>query len=262
MQLRSQDISDPSLRAFWELLRHNGLHNIVIAGGAVRDLLSSRPIRDIDVAARIPRISPLAVHSESPYGAAQLTGELRQALAPLARVLGCPVSALRNAVPFQASSIDVLGLAQVEDADGLAYPDIFIDKSGTLFNARPELTVNQLILDADGRVMPDAYVRDLIHRTGRLTPAPLPMRLRQVLRSIKTIRLLSLRATSETLLQLTTSLQHLQDEKGLQQQLGEADSRYMLKALAPEQLRRGFYTDHCQMFAFLEEMIHDIPRIH
>jgi hypothetical protein len=255
MRLRPEDIRERSLRAFLELLWHEGLHNIVVVGGAVRDLLVSRPIRDIDIAVRLPCVAPARLQQLSLPATDQGVPALWEALAPLARAIGCEVSALRNAVPFHGSSIDVLGLVPVADTVGFPFPDIFMDARGVLFNSCPELTVNQITLSPDGDVQPDGYARDLLTSTARFIAAPLPMRLRQLLRAIRTVTSLSLQVTPEAVELMLSCLARVREVNACQMELDEADTRHILEEVASAPVLRGVRADARDTIPFLQEVV-------
>jgi tRNA nucleotidyltransferase/poly(A) polymerase len=58
MRLSLDRIQDTDLFEFLTILRRHNLNDIVVVGGAVRDVLLGRLCRDIDIAIRIPLVAP------------------------------------------------------------------------------------------------------------------------------------------------------------------------------------------------------------
>ena len=65
MKINIEDI-DGDLNSFITLLRNNDLNNIVVVGGAVRDIILNRPYKDIDIAIRLNIPSPPLIDLCSP----------------------------------------------------------------------------------------------------------------------------------------------------------------------------------------------------
>jgi hypothetical protein len=231
MHLTLHEIPFGDLCDFLKLLQQENLDDIVVVGGAVRDLLLSQPCNDIDIAVKLQVKSPELVRepdSNAPY---DMTSALANVLHPLAVALGVQAYSFYEPLIFKSLTIDVLGLNPIKDSCGQIYPDIFIDVNQRLFNARPELTVNQLILSADANVWPVAGVQDLNNRVGRLTDAPLSIHLRQVLRTLWTCKLLGLTLTYESAKEIFDHLRVLRDPRLFENELLEEDTQQLLDRL-------------------------------
>jgi hypothetical protein len=149
----------------------------------------------------------------------------------LAAALGCPPQAMVDPVPFAGSYIDVLGLTCVIGAGERVFPDVFVDTENRLFNARPELSVNQIMMNANGTIWPGEAVSDLRNGVAKFKDAPLGIRLRQVLRALRTCRDLDLRPTNRPLHIMYEHLLSLEDERVLNEQLKEDDTLRLLQDL-------------------------------
>ncbi len=231
MRVPLHDIRDPNVRAFLRLLRRCGICDIVVLGGAVRDILLGRPCRDIDVAVRVQVEPPTAVREPNSDGAYRMVPALERGLRSLSVALGYDVSCFQDRVPFGETAIDVLGLLPVRDAHGREFPDVFVDCNQQVFNARPELSVSQLVLDSNGRVWPTSGVQDLVDRVGRITDAPLPIHLRQIVRALRTCEEIDLTLTSDSVEKMIRHLRELQEPARFHKEIGEEDAPQLVDAL-------------------------------
>ena len=231
MRFTLPEILDPNLHAFLQLLGRSRLHDIIVLGGAVRDALLERPCNDIDIAVRLQAIAPTTVVEPVTNGTHYMVPALAHRLRPLAAALGLETSAFYDPVPFREVTIDVLGLAPVTDDGGRAFPDVFVDANQRIFSARPELSVNQLMLDSDRNVWPISGIEDLNGRVGRAAEAPLPMHLRQILRALRTSENIGLTLTRETAKKMIAHLQLLENPLRFRKEMREEDALRLLQGL-------------------------------
>lgn len=236
MNLTLPEIPDSDLRDFIELLRQENLHDIVVVGGAVRDLLLSQPCKDIDIAVRLQIQSPELVQETNSNGPYDMIPALADVLRPLAAALGHQVCSLYEPLPFRSLTVDTLGLRPIKDLGGQIYPDIFVDVNERVFNTRPELTVNQLVLSTEAKVWPVSGVQDLNNRMGRLTEAPLGIHLRQALRALRTCKQFNLTLTPESAQKILAHLLALQDPRLFEKELFEEDTQQLFGELTNAEL--------------------------
>lgn len=255
MHLRLPDIPDPNLREFLHLLRKENLNDIVIVGGAVRDVLMSRPCKDIDIAVRLKANTPKSVQEPDSNTAYKMIPALTSVLFPLANALGHETSVFYDPVPFGAVVVDVLGLMPVKDIYGQIYPDIFVDANQRIFNARPELTVNQLALDTEGKVWPISAVHDLNNRTARLTEAPLGVHLRQVLRAMWTCKQLNLMLIPKSAQEMTVHLQTLENPRLFEKEVIEQDTQKLMCELIDEHAAKSTTSNISSTLARIASLI-------
>lgn len=202
MRIDIDNIHDKRLKSFLVLLKSYNIRDVLVVGGAVRDLFFSRPCTDIDISVRLEHFSPRTVknYCNNTYVLHSLVSEK---LTPLAIALKCDVEQFLKPIIYEGVTIDVLGLNIVEDDLGICHPDIFVDHDGFIFGARPDLTVNRLAIDTEGRIWPDSHVSDCQAHIARFTDAPLPMRLRQVVRALHVSQKLKLKFATQSITLLT-----------------------------------------------------------
>jgi len=188
MQINLKDIYNPDLRAFLTLLHTEGLHNIVVLGGAVRDTLAALPLRDIDIAVCLHSPAPVNIDNFPVVHNYEILPIMWEALAPLAKLLGCSVNDFcqDNGVTFRNTTVDLLGLVPIENSVGIRYPDIFVDSHKRVFGAYPELTVNRIAISGSGEVWPELHVTHLQERVGSFTDGLLGIDLFRILRALRT----------------------------------------------------------------------------
>jgi hypothetical protein len=255
MHLRLPDIPDPNLSEFLHLLRKENLNDIVVLGGAVRDTLISRPCQDIDIAIRLKANAPKRIQESDSNTAYKMIPALKSSLFPLAKALGHETPVFYNPVPFGAVVVDVLGLMPVKDINGQIYPDIFIDANQRVFNARPELSVNQLALDSEGKVWPISAIHDLNNRTARFTEAPLGVHLRQVLRAIWTCKRLELMLIPESAKKMILHLQTLENPRFFEKEFVEQDTQKFLCELIDENAAKNAASNISTILARIASLI-------
>lgn len=199
-------INDRKLKIFLELLKHHNIQDISVLGGAVRDMLLSIPSSDIDIAIHTNLKIPQTITRYNEKHCI-IHSELKGPINELAKILYCKTDAFLGPVTYQTIPIDLLGLYTVQDGSQTLYPDIFIDSEKRIFGARPELTLNRIAINAEGKVWPASHVNDCLSRIGRFTEAILPLRLRQGLRAMYFTHLFKLELTPGTLLRLKDFLE-------------------------------------------------------
>ena len=204
-------VEDPDVRAFLDLLRHADVENVVIIGGAVRDLLLGRTPRDIDIAVALDAEAPAGIIDVPCDEQILMAPALEQALQPLAAALGTAVDAFHEPLRFGSLTIDLVGLVLARDARGRLFPDVFVSRTGNIFGARPALSINRMWLDLEGRIRPTDAVLDLRSRIARLTAAPLPVTARQLLRALRYIEELRLHPSPQCIGQLRDAVLRLCD---------------------------------------------------
>jgi len=231
MTMKIDYIKEPNLRAFVELIRKESLSSIVVVGGAVRDLLQGRRQSDIDIAVCLAVDSPVLLQAPIATASEEHLVAWRESILSTARALGWSEEIFSTSIPFCSTTIDVLGLGRVFADDGYIYPDIFVDSEGYLFNSRPELTVNQMILDAEGRVGPESAINDLQNGLAKFREASDDIELRQLLRALKTCRDLNLILATEARTMMARHLERLRDRTRFMIELNQADSLQLTRNL-------------------------------
>ena len=234
MQITLPDIRDPNLRLFLQLLRQREIHDIVVVGGAVRDTLLGRLCRDIDIAVKLSVEAPKALLEPSANDTYRIVPALEDGLRPLSLALGCNVSSFYERLSFGETMIDVLGLVPLRDVAGQEFPDLFVDCNRRVFNARPELSVAQLVMDSNGKIWPMSGVRDIRRCVARLIKAPLPIHLRQIIRALRTCEELDLTLTSNSAEEIITHVQRLREPIQFKEEVEEEDTRQLINALLEE----------------------------
>lgn len=223
MQINLKDISSPDLRAFLTLLHTEGLHNVVVLGGAVRDMLADLPLRDIDIAVCLHSPAPVNIDTFSVVHKYEILPIMWEALAPLAKLLGCGVNDFcqDDGVTFRNTTVDLLGLVPVENSVGVRYPDIFVDSHKYVFGAYPELTVNRIAINGDGEVWPELHVTHLQERIGIFTTGLLEIDLFRILRALRTCVRFDLSLESQAVDTIEKHLHLLQNSEQFRQEAAD-----------------------------------------
>jgi hypothetical protein len=230
MYVNIKTVRDDNLRSFLNLLKRFKLKDVFVVGGAVRDMIFSQPCNDIDVAIRIKQKSPqtLKNYYKNNY---VFHPAIRKQLKPLAKALKCDVETFYRPINYEEISIDILGLYIVEDNSQTCYPDIFVDSDDKIFGAQPELTVNRIAIDIDGRIWPDSHINDCRLRMARFTNAPLPPSLRQIVRAFYVANKFNLKFSNCSLLVLKDYFQNHTSESLLAEELKEENTLNLIKSL-------------------------------
>jgi hypothetical protein len=261
MHLTLHDIPDPNIRAFLGFLRERRLDDIVIVGGAIRDVLRAQsPCKEIDIAVKLQVVAPEAVRKAQSNETYNMVPTLARALHPFAKVLGCEINAFYDPLPFEGAMIDMLGLIPVEDMSGQKYPDIFVDANGKLFNARPELTVNQLVLSNDGRIWPSLGIHDLNDHVARITKAPMGIHLRQVIRVLRTCKRFNLTLTQESATILSNHLRLLQELHRFQREITEEDTLSLIHDILDKANIKISSIDHLLILSKIESVLREYTK--
>lgn len=228
MHIDVNNIQDRNLKSFLEIIRGFGLTDILVVGGAVRNMLLSKPCNDIDIALRIGHSAPQVIRKyyKSDY---MLHPAVRNLLKPLAEVLSCQVDAFLGPVHYEGTTIDVLGLYVVEDDLQVFYPDVFVDSGGMIFGARPELTVNRIALDAEGKIWPESHIDDCRLQVARFTDAPLAPGLRQIVRALYISIEFDLKFTDSSLSLLKKYFDSHREKSTLIEDLREDDTLNLMR---------------------------------
>src|SRR3989344_2180818 len=168
MKVEIKKIKDNSLRHFFEFLKKNNFANIVVVGGAVRDLFFQQSPNDIDIAIKIKmNVDSIEKKYFMSIGKKEMLPIISKILRPLAKKLQKDVKDFENGnVVFEGLKIDILGLNIVASKkyNNLVLPDIFINKNNNkIYNFNTFLSVNMLGVDCEGNLYgePD-YLIDII----------------------------------------------------------------------------------------------------
>jgi|SRR3989344_301743 len=221
MKVEIKKIKDNSLRHFFEFLKKNNFANIVVVGGAVRDLFFQQSPNDIDIAIKIKmNVDSIEKKYFMSIGKKEMLPIISKILRPLAKKLQKDVKDFENGnVVFEGLKIDILGLNIVASKkyNNLVLPDIFINKNNNkIYNFNTFLSVNMLGVDCEGNLYgePD-YLIDIGERVAKLQLNPLSMRLKQILDFIKLRRRHMLRFDSYTKEYILNYLHRLENDKKL-----------------------------------------------
>src|SRR3989338_4644218 len=155
MKVEIKKIKDNSLRHFFEFLKKNNFANIVVVGGAVRDLFFQQSPNDIDIAIKIKmNVDSIEKKYFMSIGKKEMLPIISKILRPLAKKLQKDVKDFENGnVVFEGLKIDILGLNIVASKkyNNLVLPDIFINKNNNkIYNFNTFLSVNMLGVDCEG----------------------------------------------------------------------------------------------------------------
>ena len=151
-RLSDQDIADSRLKGFLNLLNQNGLSNIVVFGGAVRDAILGLPINDIDITVKVDWASTKTRIARGSFKASNLPAiqQANVALEKLASVLGVKKEQffqLDKLPTYQGLRINYSGPQVIEGKRGQGFVGkFFLDaKSGEMVT---DITVPELLLMA------------------------------------------------------------------------------------------------------------------
>lgn len=199
MKIKLKDIGAPALHDFLAWLQASEIDNIVVLGGAVRDTIIGCPLKDIDIALRLPVLSPTNVRLYRDTQQYEILPSMNKVLVPLTGLLNCGRRdfCTEDGIPFKNTTVDLLGMVVVEDTSGMCYPDIFVDSRNDIFGAYNELSVNRIAIDRNGEIWPELNISHLQNRVGSLAKGPLGINLRVILRALRTCKYLNLRLESE-----------------------------------------------------------------
>lgn len=230
MLTAAQSLLPRNVAAFLDVLRRSGSTDIVVVGGAVRDFLLQRPSRDIDIAARLACGPPTDLRVYQRLPRQRILPCVWKRLHALAREIHCAQRDFHFAIPFCGTKLDLLGLIPVCDTHGKVYPDVFVDGNECVFTAHPELTINLLTMDANGCIGPEPGMGDLERGIACLNKAPLPLRLRQVFRTLRFTAELNLTLEEQSRELLIHALRTL-TEQDFESQLREYECAHTLRRL-------------------------------
>ncbi|PKP61252.1 MAG: hypothetical protein CVT88_00595 [Candidatus Altiarchaeales archaeon HGW-Altiarchaeales-1] len=234
MKINIKDI-DGDLNSFITLLRNNDLNNIVIVGGAVRDIILNRPYKDIDIAIRLNIPSPSLIDLCSPINKYEILPIIQKELFKLDNILNCKIDDFieKGSVPFGNTTIDILGLVVVKDKREQLFPDIFIDNNNQIFGAYSELTINRLALDFEGNIWPTDYIEHIYNNIGYLTNGVLGIDFYRILRIFKTCELLNTKLDYNVSIQITDYLKKLRNPNRFLDEIKDNRVLPMLNSLFP-----------------------------